>query len=220
MDINNEKVNTNDNEYTETYKKHIGKEVCSWYIPIKRYFDFIGAFTLFIVTLPIMLVAICAIKLESRGPVFYRQERVGLMGKHIVITKLRSMYVDAEKNGAQWARKDDPRVTRVGKFIRKTRIDELPQLVSVLVGDLSLIGPRPERPQFTEEFSHEFPGFETRLRIKPGLSGYAQVHGGYDINPGQKARLDRYYIDHFSLSMDVSVLFETIKTILTGEGAR
>lgn len=119
-----------------------------------------------------------------------------------------------------WAKKNDSRVTKVGGFMRKTRIDELPQLLSVIKGDMSLIGPRPERPEFTEEFSHEYPGFEQRLLIKPGLSGYAQVHGGYDIDPGQKAKLDRYYIAHVGLKMDAQIFKDTIKTVITGDGAR
>jgi len=166
------------------------------------------------------MVTVVAVKCESHGPIFYKQVRVGLMGRKIVITKFRSMYMDAEKNGAQWAQKNDPRVTRVGKIIRRTRIDELPQLFSVLKGDLSLIGPRPERPNFTEEFSHKYPGFEKRLRIKPGLSGYAQINGGYDIDPGQKAKLDCYYINHLSFWIDVKIFISTIKIIFSGEGAR
>lgn len=196
-------------QFVETYQDDIKDSVHSRYLPFKRIFDFCFSLILFIVSLPFVLVAIIAIKLESKGPVFYHQVRVGLMGKHITVTKLRSMYIDAEKHGAQWADKNDPRVTKVGHFLRKTRIDELPQLISVLKGDMSLIGPRPERPEFTEEFSHEFPGFEQRLRIKPGLSGYAQVHGGYDIDPGQKAKLDCYYIEHFGLKMDIQVFFDT-----------
>lgn len=204
----------------ETYKCAIKDQVHSAYQPFKRTFDFCFALILFIVTLPVVLIAMVAIKVESKGPVFYHQVRVGLMGKHIIVTKLRSMYIDAEKNGAKWADKDDPRITRVGHFLRKTRIDELPQLITVMKGDMSLIGPRPERPEFTEEFSHEFPGFEQRLRIKPGLSGYAQVHGGYDIDPGQKAQLDCFYIDHFGLKMDACIFVDTIKTIISGDGAR
>lgn len=207
-------------QFVETYLDNIKDRVHSGYLPIKRIFDFCFALILFILTLPLVLIAVIAIKIESKGPAFYHQVRVGLMGKHITIIKLRSMYVDAEKHGAKWADKNDPRVTGVGRFLRKTRIDELPQLINVIRGDMSLIGPRPERPEFTEEFSHEFPGFEQRLRIKPGLSGYAQVHGGYDIDPGQKAQLDCYYINHFGIRMDVQVFFETIKIIVTGEGAR
>ncbi|WP_137598048.1 sugar transferase [Paucilactobacillus kaifaensis] len=204
----------------ETYQNEIGESVHSWYIPVKSLFDFVMALFIGIVTLPIVLITIIAIKLESKGPAFYRQVRVGLMGKHITVTKLRSMYTDAEKGGAQWADKNDSRVTQVGKFIRKTRIDELPQLWNVIKGDMSLIGPRPERPEFTEQFAHTYPGFEQRLRIKPGLSGYAQVHGGYDIDPGEKARLDRYYIDNISVTMDTQIFLDTIKTVVTGEGAR
>lgn len=211
----------NEASFVESYRKSIKPQVNSGYLlAIKPFFDFCFALILAIVTLPVIILAMIAVKLESKGPVFYRQVRVGLMGKHIVVTKLRSMYMDAEKHGAKWADEDDPRITRVGHFIRKTRIDELPQLINVLKGEMSLIGPRPERPVFTEEFSHEFPGFEQRLRIKPGLSGYAQVHGGYDIDPGQKAKLDCYYIAHVGLKTDLKIFFETIETIFTGEGAR
>lgn len=217
--IKEERAFSGDN-LTETYRSKIGKQVHSVYIPVKDTFDFFIALILLVITSPIVLIAAIAIKVESPGPVFYRQERVGLMGKHIIVTKLRSMRNDAEKDGAQWANKNDSRVTRIGRFMRKTRIDELPQLLGVVRGDMSLIGPRPERPNFTEQFSHEYPGFEQRLRIKPGLSGYAQVHGGYDINPGEKARLDCYYIDNFSFKMDAGVFIDTIKTVFTGEGAR
>jgi len=207
-------------QLTETYQTKIGEQVHSWYIPVKNTFDFFTALILMVLTSPIVLIAAIAIKVESPGPVFYRQERVGLMGQHIIVTKLRSMRNDAEKNGAQWANKNDARVTKVGKFMRNTRIDELPQLLGVIRGDMSLIGPRPERPNFTEQFSHEYPGFEQRLRIKPGLSGYAQVHGGYDIDPGEKAKLDCYYIDNFGFVMDINVFIATMKTVITGEGAR
>ncbi|KGH65162.1 UDP-phosphate N-acetylgalactosaminyl-1-phosphate transferase [Oenococcus oeni IOEB_C23] len=206
--------------FEDTYQHNIGPQIHSIYLPVKRVFDIFFSSILIIITFPIVMVAMLAIKIESKGPVFYRQLRVGLMDKKIVITKLRSMYVDAEKYGAQWAEKNDARVTKVGKFIRNTRIDELPQLFSVLKGDLSLIGPRPERPNFTEEFSHKYPGFEKRLRIKPGLSGYAQINGGYDIDPGQKAKLDCYYINHLSFWIDVKIFISTIKIIFSGEGAR
>lgn len=217
MEVSNHQTN---GQFVETFQGNLKGQVHSAYLPVKREFDICFALILFILTLPVVLLAMMAIKVESKGPVFYHQVRVGLMGKHIIVTKLRSMYTDAEKYGAQWADKDDPRVTRVGHLLRKTRIDELPQLIGVIKGDMSLIGPRPERPAFTEEFSHEYPGFEQRLRIKPGLSGYAQVHGGYDIDPGQKAKLDCYYIEHFGLGMDAQVFIETVKTVITGEGAR
>lgn len=206
--------------FKDFYKENIGPKVESLYLPIKRILDILFSLMLIILTFPIVMVTVVAVKCESHGPIFYKQVRVGLMGRKIVITKFRSMYMDAEKNGAQWAQKKDPRVTRVGKIIRRTRIDELPQLFSVLKGDLSLIGPRPERPNFTEEFSHKYPGFEKRLRIKPGLSGYAQINGGYDIDPGQKAKLDCYYINHLSFWIDVKIFISTIKIIFSGEGAR
>lgn len=206
--------------FKDFYKENIGLKVDSLYLPIKRILDILFSLILIILTFPIVMVTVVAVKCESHGPSFYKQVRVGLMGRKIVITKFRSMYMDAEKNGAQWAQKNDPRVTRVGKIIRRTRIDELPQLFSVLKGDLSLIGPRPERPNFTEEFSHKYPGFEKRLRIKPGLSGYAQINGGYDIDPGQKAKLDCYYINHLSFWIDLKIFISTIKIIFSGEGAR
>lgn len=212
---------THDDMYFEdSYRRNIGSEKSSLYLPVKRIFDILFSLILIVITFPIIIIAIVAIRIESEGPVFYRQTRVGLMDKRITIIKLRSMYIDAEKNGAQWAEKGDPRITHVGRFIRKTRIDELPQLLNVLKGEMSLIGPRPERPMFTEKFSHEFPGFEQRLRIKPGLSGYAQIHGGYDINPGQKAKLDCYYINHVNFKMDAQIFISTIKIIVSGKGAR
>lgn len=130
------------------------------------------------------------------------------------------MYIDAEKNGAQWAKKNDARVTKIGAFIRRTRIDEIPQLINMLKGDMSLVGPRPERPIFTEQFNKEIPGFKNRIVVKPGITGWAQVNGGYDISPKEKLEFDIYYIKNLSLFMDVKIIFKTIKVIFTGEGAR
>ena len=127
---------------------------------------------------------------------------------------------DAEKNGAQWADKDDCRVTKIGNFIRKTRIDELPQLFNILKGDMSLIGPRPERPRFTVEFNQEIPGFVERLQIKPGLTGWAQVNGGDDVTPEEKWELDMYYIEKRDVWMDFKILLKTVGVVLTGAGAR
>ena len=131
--------------------------------------------------IPLIIIFGIRIKIEDNGPITYKQERLGKGGKRFYIYKLRSMRTDAEKFGAQWAEKDDPRITKVGRFIRKTRIDEIPQLFNILKGDMSLIGPRPERPQFTEQFNREIPGFINRLAVKPGLTGWAQVNGGYDM---------------------------------------
>ncbi|MDI6496231.1 sugar transferase [Leuconostoc lactis] len=208
-----------DYEYIQKLNEQDVKK--SSYIKIKRFLDIIGSLILLIPSIiPIIIFGIL-IKLETPGKMFYSQERVGYMGKPIYITKLRSMFQDAEKkSGAMWATKNDARVTRVGSFIRKTRIDELPQLFSVLKGDLSLIGPRPERPMFTEEFSKDIPGFEQRLRITPGLSGWAQVNGGYDATPAEKLVDDLYYIDHVSPWLDFKILWMTIKVVITGHGAR
>lgn len=208
-----------DYEYIQKLNEQDVKK--SSYIKIKRVLDIIGSLILLIPSIiPIMIFGIL-IKLETPGKMFYSQERVGYMGKPIYITKLRSMFQDAEKkSGAMWATKNDARVTRVGSFIRKTRIDELPQLFSVLKGDLSLIGPRPERPMFTEEFSKDIPGFEQRLRITPGLSGWAQVNGGYDATPAEKLVDDLYYIEHVSATLDLKIFFKTIGVIFSGNGAR
>jgi exopolysaccharide biosynthesis polyprenyl glycosylphosphotransferase len=192
----------------------------SLYPVCKRIFEIVFSISLLLFTLPLMVVVAIAIKLESRGPIFYKQERVGLNGKIFSIYKFRSMRVDAEKNGPQWAAKNDPRVTRVGKFIRKTRIDELPQLINVLKGDMSLIGPRPERPMFTEQFAKEIPGFKKRLQVKPGLTGWAQVNGGYEMTPREKFELDMYYIENESFRLDLQILLRTVWVVLSGHGAR
>src|SRR5690606_10331165 len=168
--------------------------------------------------MPIALIIITIfaiiIKIESPGPAFFLQERVGLNGRNFLMIKLRSMRIDAEKNGAQWAAKNDPRVTKVGAFIRKTRIDELPQLFNVLKGDMSLIGPRPERPIFMEQFNKEIPGFVDRLKVRPGITGWAQVNGGYDITPKEKLELDRYYINNISFWLDLKIILKTIKVCI------
>jgi exopolysaccharide biosynthesis polyprenyl glycosylphosphotransferase len=190
------------------------------YPVVKRAFELVFSLLLLIVTLPVLLVTAIAIKLESPGSIFYKQERVGKDGKLFNVWKLRSMRSDAEKDGPQWAAKNDARVTRVGQFIRKTRIDELPQLFNVLSGEMSLIGPRPERPMFTEQFDKEIPGFKNRLAVKPGLTGWAQVNGGYDMTPKEKLELDLYYIEKQSFKLDAKIFFQTIKVVCTGDGAR
>ncbi|MFD1427273.1 exopolysaccharide biosynthesis polyprenyl glycosylphosphotransferase [Kroppenstedtia sanguinis] len=191
-----------------------------YYPFLKRGFEVVFSIALLIFILPVLVLTALAIRLESRGPVLYSQERVGLNGSRFHVYKLRSMRTDAEKNGPQWAAKNDPRVTRVGKFIRKTRIDEVPQLINVLRGDMSLIGPRPERHVFTEKFSQEIPGFKQRLSVKPGLTGWAQVNGGYESTPEEKFQLDMYYIRSQSLALDMKILWRTVWVVLSGSGAR
>ena len=204
-----------------SYESKLKEPVKNDYLPLKRLFDILSASGLMVATSPIVLLFGILVKMETPGKMFYTQERVGYMGKRFKVTKLRSMYTDAEKNsGAVWASKNDSRVTKVGKFIRKTRIDELPQLWNVIKGDMSMIGLRPERPELTEKFSREVKDFEQRLRVLPGLTGYAQVHGGYDVTPKEKYKLDKYYMDNISLKEDLKIIFETIRVVLTGDGAR
>lgn len=193
----------------------------SWIFDLyQRILDIILSLIGLIIGIPLMLIFGIFIKIEDKGPMTYKQERVGKNGRVFYIYKLRSMRTDAEKFGAKWADKDDPRITKVGKFIRKTRIDELPQLFNILKGDMSIIGPRPERPSFTAQFNEEIPGFINRLAIKPGLTGWAQVNGGYEITPKQKFKEDMYYIRNRSVSLDIKILFKTVKVVLTGDGAR
>lgn len=187
---------------------------------MKRVFDIVFSLIGLMPAIPIILVTSIVIILESPGNPFYLQKRLGLLGKEFKVLKLRSMFLDAEKNGAQWADKNDSRITRVGQFIRKTRIDELPQLVNVLIGDMSIIGPRPERKIFVDEFVKELPNFPKRMEVKPGLTGWAQINGGYDITPEEKLNLDLYYIKNKSIKMDVAILLKTIRIVLTGDGAR
>ncbi|WP_044641298.1 exopolysaccharide biosynthesis polyprenyl glycosylphosphotransferase [Risungbinella massiliensis] len=197
-----------------------GYQTRSLYPYVKRGLEVLLSLGLLLFTLPVMILAAFAIKLESPGSVFYKQERVGHRGRNFQVIKLRSMRTDAEKNGPQWAAKNDPRVTKVGQFIRKTRIDELPQLINILRGDMSLIGPRPERPMFTDQFDKEIPGFKNRLAVKPGLTGWAQVNGGYESTPAEKLEFDLYYIRKQSFKLDLQILWKTVLVVFTGDGAR
>ena len=191
-----------------------------YYLYLKRAYDIILATVGLIIAVPIVLLFTILIVMETPGSPFYVQERIGKNGKRFKMVKLRSMTIDAEKEGAKWAEVNDPRITHVGAFIRKTRIDELPQLVNVLKGDMSIVGPRPERPFFTAKFNKEIKGFENRLLVKPGLTGLAQVSGGYDISPSEKLKYDLAYIQNLTFSLEVKIILKTFKVILTGEGAR
>ena len=180
---------------------------------VKRAFDLSVAATALLLGSPLMLAVAIAIRLEDRGPVFYRQKRMGLDGKPFDILKFRSMRVGAEKEtGAVWANRDDPRRTRVGRFIRAWSIDELPQLFNVLVGDMSVIGPRPERPEFVEQFRAEFPHYMLRHKVRAGMTGWAQVHG-WRGNTSIRMRIehDLYYIENWSLSLDIKILWMTLR---------
>lgn len=170
--------------------------------------------------IPLVIIFGILIKLEDKGPIIYKQERVGKHGKLFNVYKLRSMRVDAEKYGAQWAQNNDPRILKVGNFIRKTRIDEIPQLFNILKGDMSIVGPRPERPMFTMQFNDDIDGFINRLLVKPGLTGWAQVNGGYEMTPGEKLQWDLDYIQSRNIFIDIRIILKTIYVVLTGYGAR
>ena len=169
--------------------------------------------------LPMAVIALC-IKLDSKGPVIFRQERLGKDGKVFTMYKFRSMRTDAEADGPKWADKEDDRCTKVGAFLRKTRLDELPQFWNILKGEMSLVGPRPERPFFYDEFETYIHGFRNRLVVRPGLTGWAQVSGGYDLKPEEKIVYDMEYISQMSTWMDLRCLVRTVRLIFTHEGAR
>ena len=176
-----------------------------------------------ILSLPIVLLTAVLIKLESRGPVFYKQERIGKNGRTFVLTKFRSMRVDAEQDGPVWASKRDSRTTRVGRVIRKVRIDEIPQFWNILKGEMSFVGPRPERPHFVAQLAEEIPFYEQRHLIAPGLTGWAQIkypYGASIEDARQKLQYDLFYIKNHGLILDAIILFETIKIILFGRGAQ
>jgi sugar transferase (PEP-CTERM system associated) len=185
---------------------------------MKRSFDLVCSGLILLATFPIMLLAALAVWLEDRGPVFYAQERVGKDGKTFRVLKFRSMRVDAEKSGKpQWAAQNDPRITVIGNFMRKTRIDELPQIVNVFKGEMSFVGPRPERPYFVEQLIEVVPYYNVRHSIKPGITGWAQVRYGYGSSAEdalQKLQYDLYYVKNNSLFLDVLILIDTLKVVL------
>lgn len=191
----------------------------------KRIFDLLVSFFILVLTSPIFVLTAALIWLSSFGtkPIFYKQIRTGLGGKEFYVLKFRSMKVDAEKNGAQFAKKKDSRVTLIGKFIRKTRIDELPQLLNVLKGDMSFVGPRPERPEFVKEFIEKIPHYDLRHAVKPGISGWAQICYPYGENiedTKSKLEYDLYYIKNYSLFLDLTIIFQTVQVVVFGQGAR
>ena len=173
--------------------------------------------------LPFFPFVVLAVKLSSKGPLFFRQTRVGMGGQNFDVIKFRTMFTDAESGGAKWATKNDPRVTKVGMFLRKSRIDEIPQLWNVLRGDMGFVGPRPERPEFVKWLNEELPFYYLRTLIRPGLTGWAQVRYGYGATLAEtkeKLEYDLYYIKHMSLGLDLLIMFETIKTIVRRRGAQ
>ena len=190
----------------------------------KRLFDLVVSASMLLVCLPVMALTALAIKLESRGPVLYRQERVGQGCRSFTILKFRSMCVDAEKDGKPlWARQNDSRVTLTGRFIRRTRIDELPQIFNVFFGDMSFVGPRPERPYFVQDLTQKIPYYGVRHTVKPGITGWAQVrypYGATEEDAMQKLQYDLYYVKNHSLFLDLMILFQTAQVVLWGKGVR
>lgn len=187
---------------------------------VKRLCDIVLSLCAGIVLLLPLCVIGLLIKLDSEGPALYKQERLGKNGKSFYMYKFRSMRVDAEKDGPKWANQDDDRCTRLGKFLRKCRLDELPQLWNIFVGDMSIVGPRPERPYFYDEFETYIHGFRHRLAVQPGLTGLAQVNGGYDLEPEEKIIYDMRYIKERSLLMEIGIIFKTVALVFSHEGAR
>ena len=190
------------------------------YLITKRAFDIVcSSLGLLILAIPMLIIALL-VTLDSPGPPIFKQERLGLHGKPFIIYKFRSMRLDAEVNGPQWADEQDPRCTHFGQILRRTRLDELPQFYNILRGDMSFVGPRPERAYFYGEFEKYIPGFSNRLIVVPGLTGYAQVNGGYSLKPEEKIIYDMEYIEHRSVLMDVKCIIKTVSLIFTHEGAR
>lgn len=191
---------------------------------VKRGFDLIVSISFLVLTLPVLAATALLIKLDTRGPIFYRQERVGQHGRPFMLLKFRSMVTDAERDGVpQWAGSGDARVTRVGRVIRQTRIDEIPQVFNVLLGDMSFIGPRPERPFFVQELGTKIPYYAERHRVKPGITGWAQINFPYGASvedAKQKLEYDLYYIKNHSIFLDCIILLQTARVVLFPEGVR
>lgn len=190
---------------------------------MKRFGDMMVAIGGLLVLIPLFLLVAFLIKIDSSGPVFYRQVRVGLRGRPFLIWKFRSMVQDAENAGAQWAQADDPRISRVGWWLRKTRVDEFPQLINVLRGEMSLVGPRPERPVFVQDLRKTIPYYDLRHTVRPGITGWAQVkfrYGASAEDAHMKLQYDLYYVKRLSFGIDMSVLMQTVRVMLLGEGAQ
>lgn len=188
----------------------------------KRLIDMLISSGGLLMLLPLFLLVAFLIKIDSPGPVLYRQVRVGLRGRPFQIWKFRSMRQDAEKSGPQWAQEDDPRISRVGRWLRKTRVDEFPQLINVLKGEMSLVGPRPERPVFVQDLRKAIPYYDLRHTVRPGITGWAQVkfrYGASEEDAHMKLQYDLYYVKWLSFALDMKILAQTVRVVLVGEGA-
>lgn len=210
-----------DNEIiTEYYVNQVQLASKPLYTFVKRLFDLIvSAIGLVLLFVPLVVLAVM-ICVESKGPAVFKQERLGKDGKPFTLYKLRSMYLNAEQNGPQWTEENDYRCTKVGRFIRNYRLDEIPQLYNVFKGEMSIIGPRPERAYFYEKFEEYIHGFSNRLAVLPGITGWAQVNGGYTLKPEEKIVYDMEYIQKRSIAMDIRCLIKTVQVVFSREGAR
>jgi len=195
----------------------------SWEAQVKRLMDFTVSLTILVLGAPVWLLLAAVIKMTSSGPAVFRQERVGRNGKPFTMMKFRSMYEDAEtRTGPVWATENDPRITPVGRFMRKTRLDEIPQFINVLKGEMSLVGPRPERAYFVEQLRKEIPWYVRRIKMKPGITGWAQVKHKYDAtieDVKQKVLYDLYYFENMSIALDLKIILRTVLVVFTGKGA-
>lgn len=211
--------------HTEQASKEIFDSLSSFgYEASKRTLDIVGASLLLLTLTPVIALIALLVRITSKGPVIFKQVRLTKGGKSFTMYKFRSMRQDAEKtSGAVWATRNDSRVTRIGKILRRTRLDELPQLVNVLTGEMSLIGPRPERPEIAEELSKELPGFDKRLQVKAGITGLAQVSSGYASSKEsyiKKLSYDLSYVRNRSLTLDAIIAVKTVAVVITGSGAQ
>lgn len=200
-------------------KKDQSNNVKRYYF-IKRNFDIVISLMGLILLSPIILFFSVLVYIESPGKVIFKQKRIGKNGSVFTLYKIRSMRLDAERNGEQWTQEKDTRILKIGTFIRRTKIDELPQLINVIKGEMTLVGPRPETPTLTFKFNDKYPGFVNRLSVTPGLTGLAQISGGYDLNPHEKLKKDLEYIGNQSLIMDIWIVLNTFLVVITGKGAR
>lgn len=211
-------------QHSEHVREYFIEETYAVKSPIyritKRCIDIIASVVIGIILSIPMLVIGLLIRFDSKGPAIFKQERLGKDGVPFMMYKFRSMYINAEAKGPQWADKNDDRCTKIGRVLRKMRLDELPQLWNIFKGDMSFVGPRPEREYFYNQFETYIHGFRNRLIVRPGLTGWAQVNGGYDLEPEEKIIYDMEYIKKQSLAMDIKCIIKTIKSVFTHEGAR
>ena len=200
-----------------------GFERPAWLLAGRRMVSLLASLVLFILAAPVLAIVAIIIKLDSKGPVFYTQERVGMGGRSFKMMKFRTMTTDAEAGGVKWAQKNDPRVTRIGKYLRRFRVDELPQILNVVKGEMGIVGPRPERPEFVAKLRRQIPYYELRTLVPPGITGWAQIRYPYAASleeAREKLQYDLWYVKHLSVLLDVSILFHTAKVVVFGRGAR